>query len=233
MSNPITEAFVGANILVGVYQFLPRVFASIVLFLVGLFVAKIVKKIVVKILESINLTKLAKDTTFEKFLEKAEVKSKIEEIIGAIVNFLIVLVFVVTSINVLGIPTLSGLLNSILAYIPNVISTIFVLALGTLLAGVIESLVKGSVGQFDGRTSRMLGKVASYVMMVFTVMAAFNELGIAEEFMNILFIGFVSMISLGLGLAIGLGAKDVVSEFLTNWYKNLKMEVKEGKRKKK
>lgn len=224
--NPITEAFVGANILVGVYQFLPRVFASIIIFLLGLFLAKFIKKIVVKILESINLSKLAKDTTFEKFLDKAEVKSKIEEIIGSIVNFLIVLVFIVTSINILGIPTISGLLNGILGYIPNVISAIFVLALGTLLAGVIESLVKGSVGQFDGRTSRMLGKVASYVMMIFTIMAAFNELGIAKEFMNILFVGFVSMLSLGFGLAIGLGAKDVVSEFLTGWYRNLRSEVR-------
>lgn len=229
--NPLTEAFVGANILVIVYQFIPRLLAAIIVFLVGLFLGKIVKKISVKLLESLNLSKLSKNSSFEKFLEKAEVKAQIEEIIGSILKFLIILVFIVTSINILGIPTISQLLNNILAYIPKVISAIFVLGIGTLLAGIIESLVKGSVGQFDGRTSRLLGKIASYIMMIFTVMAAFNELGIAKEFMNILFIGFVSMLSIGFGLAIGLGAKDVVSEFLSGWVKNLKTEVNGNKKK--
>jgi hypothetical protein len=230
--SPLTDTFVGANILLGFYQFLPRLLGSILVFLIGLVLGKWLRKIVVRILESVNLSKLATNTTFEKFLKRADVKSKIEEIIGTALQWLLVLVFIVTAINILGIPTISELLNSILAYIPRVVSAIFVLGIGTLLAGVIESLVKGTVGQFDIKTSRLLGKIASYIMMIFAAMAAFNELGIAKEFINILFVGFVSMLSLGFGLAIGLGAKDVVADLLGSWYKRFRDDVRGEKSKK-
>jgi len=125
----------------------------------------------------------------------------------------------------LGIPTISQVLNSVLSFIPRIVSAIFVLGLGVILAGVIESLVKGAVGQFDVKLGRLLGKIASYIMVIVGAMAAFNELGIAKELINIIFIGLISTLSLGFGLAIGLGAKDLVSKILTDWYQRLKEEM--------
>ena len=54
-------------------------------------------------------------------------------------------------------------------------------------------------------------------------MAAINELGIAQSLINTLFIGVVATLSLGIGLAIGLGAKELVAKMLMDWYgKSLK-----------
>jgi hypothetical protein len=41
----------------------------------------------------------------------------------------------------------------------------------------------------------------------------------------ILFIGFVATISLGTGLALGLGGKNVVSSILTGWYEKTRKEI--------
>lgn len=227
MSSPINlnDFMIAANSASIFYNFLPRLLAAIVIFIIGLILANIFKKIVVKLLNSINLSKLTQKTAFEDFLQKAEIKTQIEDIIGGLLKWMVILVFTVTSVNVLGIPTISDVLNGIIAYIPRIISATVVLASGILLAGVLEGVVKGSVGQIDVKLSRLLGKIASYVMLIFAVMAAINELGIAKEFINILFIGFVSMLSLGFGLAIGLGAKDLVSQTLTDWHKQLKKEI--------
>ncbi|MGI5828041.1 MAG: mechanosensitive ion channel family protein [Patescibacteria group bacterium] len=224
----LQDALVGAtsNIFSVIYNFLPNLLGAILVFLVGLILASWVKALTIRVLNSINLSKLSKNTDFEKFLKKAEVKSQIEEIVGNILKWVLILIFTVAAINILGLPTISTVLNNILAYIPNVVSAIFVLAIGVLLAGFIERLVKGAVAQIDARMGRLLGKIASYTMIVLASMAAFNELGIAKEFINILFIGFVAMLALGLGLAIGLGAKDVVSEILMQWYKRFRDEVK-------
>lgn len=227
-SMSLQDALVGAtsNIFSVIYNFLPNLLGAILVFLVGLILASWVKALTIRVLNSINLSKLSKNTDFEKFLKKAEVKSQIEEIVGNILKWVLILIFTVAAINILGLPTISTVLNNILAYIPNVVSAIFVLAIGVLLAGFIERLVKGAVAQIDARMGRLLGKIASYTMIVLASMAAFNELGIAKEFINILFIGFVAMLALGLGLAIGLGAKDVVSEILMQWYKRFRDEVK-------
>jgi hypothetical protein len=118
-------------------------------------------------------------------------------------------------------------LNSILAYVPAVISAILVLFFGVLLAGLVESLVKGSIRSIDGKAARLLGKVSSYLVMTIAVLVAVSELGIASEFIMILFVGFVATISVGLGLALGLGGKDVVAKMLDEWYDKTKKELKE------
>jgi hypothetical protein len=58
--------------------------------------------------------------------------------------------------------------------------------------------------------------------MIFGALVAIGELGIAKEFINILFIGFIAMLALAFGLAFGLGAKEVVREVLENWYRSVK-----------
>lgn len=214
------------NIFSAMYQFLPRLFGAVAIFLLGLIISNWIKKIVVHILQSLNLTNLAKKTKIHGFLEKAEIKRKIEDVIGSLFKWLVILIFIVTSINVLGLTTIAGVLNNILAYIPSIISAIFVLGIGVLLAGFVEKVVKGAVAQFDARMGRLLGKVASYIMVIFAAMAALNELQIAEDLINILFIGFVAMLSIGFGLALGLGAKDVVSTVLLDWYKRFTDDVK-------
>jgi small-conductance mechanosensitive channel len=69
-------------------------------------------------------------------------------------------------------------------------------------------------------------KVSSYLIMVITVMAAVAELKIASQFISTLFTGFVYTLTLGLGLAFGLGSKDVVSDFMQEWYQTTKKELK-------
>jgi len=217
-----------SNITSMIYRILPNLFGSILVFVVGIILAKWIKTYSVKLLDSVNISKLTKNTDIEKFLKNADFKSRLEDIIGSALKWTVLLIFSVAAVNVLGIPTISDVLNQILNYIPRIVAAILVLGLGVFLAGVVEKLVKGAASQIDQRTGRMLGKIASYTMVVFTAMAAFNELGIAAALINILFIGLVAMLALGFGLALGLGAKDLVSTVLMDWYKKFKNEM-EGK----
>jgi small-conductance mechanosensitive channel len=132
-----------------------------------------------------------------------------------------------TSVTILGLEPLSAVLDKLLNYLPNIISAILVLFIGTLLAGVVESVVKGSIKTIDGKSSRFLGKIASYLVVSLTIMAAISELGIASEFITIIFIGFIAMLSVGVGLAVGLGGQDVVRKVLNTWYDRTVAEVKE------
>ncbi|HUV47324.1 MAG TPA: hypothetical protein VMW29_04265, partial [Candidatus Bathyarchaeia archaeon] len=65
-----------------------------------------------------------------------------------------------------------------------------------------------------------------YLIVIFASLAAINELKIAQALVNSLFIGFVAMLALGIGLALGLGAKDLVSRVLNEWYDNFRNQVK-------
>jgi len=207
--------------------FLPRILAALLIIIIGAFLAKALKRLVIRVLETFRVSALLKNTPIEHFVTNAEVGQKIEDIIGSLIYWLVMLVVLHTSVTVLGLQPLSAVLDRLLNYLPNIISAVLVLVIGTLLAGVVESVVKGSIKTIDGKSARFIGKISGYLVVSLAVMAAISELGIATEFITIIFVGFVAMLTLGVGLAVGLGGQEVVRKILNTWYEKTLEEVKE------
>ncbi len=204
---------------------LPSLLGGLVAFIAGIILGNLGKTAVVKALQAIKFENLIKDSKFREFLSRAELTEKVEVMLGEMVKWLIMVTFFIAATNIWGLTTVSQLLLGIVGYLPSVLSAVIVLALGILLAGLVESMVKAGLSSIDIRTSRLMGKVASYLVVTIAILAAFSELKIARDFINTLFIGFVAMLALGFGLAIGLGAKDVVSRVLTDWYSDVHKEL--------
>jgi len=222
------EAFLLAlsDTLTNILSYIPVILAALIVFLIGLILAKWARVLTVKVLKALRISALVRKSGFEPFLKKAEIKLNVEEILGGLVRWLIILVFFIATVNLLGLTTVSIILSSVLGYIPRVISAILVLTIGVLIAGLMEGIVKGALAQVDIKASRLLAKIASYLIVIFATLAAINELQIAQTLINTLFTGFVAMLALGVALAIGLGAKGLVSRILNEWYENLKKEIK-------
>lgn len=214
------------NTLGSVFSLFPKFLGAILVATIGVVIGNWAKSVLVKSLQLLRFENLIKDSKFKAFLLKAEVTGKVEEVIGSILKWLIVLTFFIAATNILGLSTVSNVLGGVLSYVPNVVSAVIVMAIGVLLAGILEGVVKGALASVDLKTARLMGKIASYTVVTITTLAAFSELKIASSFINILFVGFVAMLALGFGLAIGLGAKDVIGAALSDWYKELKRDLK-------
>lgn len=218
--------FLSNQMLTDIVIYLPKLLISMLVLVVGAALANTFRKVVIKLLEAMRVSSAFSKTPVEHFLKDAEVGNKIEEVIGSVLYWLVMLVVIHTTVSILGLESLTIILGSILSYLPTVVSAVIILFFGLLISGVVESLVKGAIKSVDGRSARLLGKISSYAVMTVTVLAAISELGIAKEFILIIFIGFVVMLSLGFGLALGLGGKDLVSMALADWYKKFKSDTK-------
>lgn len=224
----ITDTFISVffQLTTDFITFLPTFLVALVVFLLGLLLARVARNGMVKLFSALNLSKLTSSPSLVKFLKKAQIEKKIETVFGEIIRWLIILVFSITSLNLLGLSPLTEVLTGFLNYLPNLFGALILLLAGTLLAGFLEKVVKASLAGFDVRTSRIMGKFTSYLVMVIVILAAISQLGIAQYFINIIFIGFIAIITLALGLGLGLGSKDLIKKILENWYKNLKKQLK-------
>lgn len=206
--------------------YLPRLGAGLLVLIIGATVAKWLRKLLVSFLKNSKANSLVKNTPVEHFLKNAELQ-QVENVVGSVVYWLLMIIILHTVVSILGLSSLTVVLERVIEYIPRVISAVLILFFGVLVAGVTESLVKGAIKSIDGRSSRLLGKLTSYIMIILFVLAAISELGIAREFILILFIGLVSMLTIGFGLAFGLGGQDLVKKLLQEWYSQFSNEIKE------
>lgn len=215
------------NALAGMIAYIPQLAAALVIFVVGWILAKVIKGSVLKILKTVFDSKVVKKAPISDFFKRGELDHKIEDLIASVIFWIIMLVVIHSTVAVLGLSSLSHLLEQIINYIPNIIAAFIVFIFGVVLAGLVESLVKSAVRSIDGRDNKsalVAGKLAGYFVFSITGLVAVSELGIAREFILILFIGFVLMFSLGFALAIGLGAKDLIQEMLHDWYHQIREE---------
>lgn len=195
-----------------------RTVLALAIVLIGYGIAKLIQSAVVKGLETLRLSKMMERSPVGEYTKQPELATQIESIISSIIYWLLMLVVFNTAASAAGFTALEKLFSRILSYVPNLLVAVIILVLGTLLAGFFETVVKNSVRSFDPRAGRLMGKVTSYVIMALAVMIAISELGIAREYILVLFIGFVATLTIGVGLALGLGGQHLVKELLQGWY---------------
>lgn len=202
--------------------YLPRILAAVCVLFLGLILSKIVRKIVSKALSTIRVSSVIEKTPLELFLKNAELGHKLEDVVAGVVYWLSIFLTLYTAVSVLGLTPLTDIFQKIIEYIPHVFSALFIFILGVILAGVVETVIKGAMQGVDIHSTRLFAKVASYLVVTIGSLAAIAELGIASQFILILFVGVVFAFSLAGGLAIGLGSKQTVEKMLESWHKDSK-----------
>jgi hypothetical protein len=64
-------------------------------------------------------------------------------------------------------------------------------------------------------SAKMLGSLTKTAIIIFAVLSALVQLGIAVTLINTIFIGVVVAVSLAAGLAFGLGGKEMAARILS------------------
>jgi hypothetical protein len=155
------------------------------------------------------------------YLTKADIKTDFVGLIGVLVEWLIILVFFLAVVEILGLSVVSVVLAGVLGYIPNVVAAALIFAAGYIVAGLADGLVRGALVSIDHDAAKPVGRLARWVILVVAFFAAVDQLQIARGLIQTFFQGLTYTLVLVVGLSVGLGAKDLVSRVLNDWYEKI------------
>jgi hypothetical protein len=204
-----------------VLSIFPRILGAIVVFSIGLVLAFWVKRLVTELLKLVKLEKLAKTAGIDEYLTKADIKLNPVDLLATLVEWMIILVFFLAVVDILGLSVVSTVLTRVLGYIPNVVAAALIFAAGYIVAGLVDGLVRGALASVDHDAAKPVGKLAKWLILVVAAFAAIDQLQIARNLIATFFQGLTYTIVLVVGLSVGLGAKDLVSRVLTDWYEKI------------
>ena len=207
----------------GFLLFLPKIIGAIIVFIIGWLIALGIGKLIAGILVKIRFNKLFEKTGWKEALEKAEVKVNPSEFIGAICKWILVIVFLLASVEILGFVQFADFLKEVISWLPNLIVAAAIFVVAIIMADILEKIVKASVKKIGIRYVEFLGIAVKVAIYIFAALAILLQLGITPTIINTLVVGFVGMIALASGLAFGLGRKDAASKLI----KDLKEKISE------
>ena len=150
------------------------------------------------------------------------VKLTLSELLGVLVYWLVLLVIFMIAIDILGLTTVGELINKIVSYIPNVIAAIFIMIIGMFAAAFLANMVTATATNAGITQSRLLGKITQLAIIIFSVLLSLDQMQIAKNIVLLASGIVLASIGLGLALAIGLGCKDIVRDFVEDLIKRLK-----------
>lgn len=206
------------NALVRFVSFLPAIIGAAIILIIGWFIAGLLARLIERAMKAVGLENAVEHSGIGDFIRRSGTRMTTSGVIAALVKYFIFLIFVQAAANVLGIPQLTEIINRIILYIPNVIVAIAIIVIGSLIARFLSGLVRSSVSELGVGSPNLLATLTQYVIIGFSVIAAIDQLGIAATLINSLLIGLIGSVALAIGLAFGLGGRDVAAQITQKWY---------------
>lgn len=206
------------NALYGITNFVPTFVLGAIILLVGIILASVCKQIILELFKVIN---------FDTFLRKYGVPEGKDElnwanILAEIGRWFVIIVFLIPTADVWGLPQVIAVLNTFLFYIPNVFVAAIIALVGFVFARLAHDVVLASVKGVSPDVSHAIASVVRWAIIVFVLLAVLNQLGVAAELVRILFTGFVAMVAIAGGIAFGLGGQGVAKDVLESIKRKLK-----------
>jgi small-conductance mechanosensitive channel len=199
--------------------FIPQLVGAIVILIVGYLVAKILQRVVGRVLEAIGFDRWMEQGGMKQFLDRAQTNQTPHSILGLLVFWFVFIIAITMATDALGISQVSAVLGQLIAYIPNVIAAILILILAALLASFLADVVRGFTG------SGILASIARYAIIVYAVFAALTQLRVAVELTAPTFLILLGAVALAAAIAFGIGGREIAGDILEKAYNRGQQEV--------
>ncbi len=203
--------------------FAPLVIISLLVFVLGLVVAKGIGSLVEKLLMMAKLDSLLSKTGLRSFLDRAGVQLNSARFFAELFRWFIILAFLMATTDILRLNAVTQAIKDLLAYFPNLVVAAVVMILTLVFANFLQKVVKGAVAGADIKGGSFVSALVKWAVTIFGLLIALHQLQIAVDIINILFTGLVAMLAIAGGLSFGLGGK----EFAHDLVENLRRDVEE------
>ena len=210
------------SVLYGVMSFLPTIIIAIIVLLLGWVIGIALGKVVSQVVRSLKIDRALASAGVEDLVNKTGFKLDSGRFLGELVKWFVIVVFLVTALDILGLSDVNEFLQSVvIGYIPQVIAAVLILLIAVVIAEALRKTVVASAKAADIQSANFLGSVTKWSIWIFAILAALYQLGIGSVFIQTLFTGVIVALSLAFGLAFGIGGRDAAADYIAKMRKEI------------
>ncbi len=153
-----------------------------------------------------------------RVVEYAGLAQAPSEALGLLVYWLVLVTFLLSSIQMLGVTALSATLDRLLGYIPNLIGAALVGLLGVLLARFLGSMTASAAAAAGVPGAARFGFFVQVLAIGLVALVAIEQLGFATSILLGPLLVLSAIVGLTAGLAFALGARPIITHILAGHF---------------
>lgn len=131
-------------------------------------------------------------------------------VIATIVTIAIMIFFAIAATNMLGFPELTNILQTVLAQAGNVVFGAVLIALGVLIAKILQNLISDATGP------GIASNVTYWITVGLFVFIGLKQMSIGGPIVDYAFLALAVGAAVAFALAFGLGGRDAAAKVLTD-----------------
>ena len=204
---------------------IPALLKAGIILLVGWLLAKVVAKVIRRLLGAIGVDRLAERLMQIEFFQQSKINLVPSIIISRIVYYFIIIVFVMAAVEAMGLTMISQLLQDFIAYIPNGLTAFAILVLGIFVADAVKKVLVSACLSLGIASGNLIANVVFYFILLNILLIALRQAQLQTEFMedniSIMLAGVAGAFAIGYGLA----SRDIMSNLLAAFYNRGKIKI--------
>jgi hypothetical protein len=192
--------------------YLPRVAAAILVLIVGWLLARLLRLLVVRAIG--RLDRFWQRLISRRGLQHLQPRQPPARIVGELVFWLLMLMFVTLTTEILGLGIFVAWLKEIVTYLPLAAAGLLIVLVGFVVSSLARDLVASAAASAGLTQSDLLGRAAQFVILLTTIIIGVDQIGIDIEFLTVVAGILLGSLLGGTALAFGLGARTHVSNII-------------------
>jgi small-conductance mechanosensitive channel len=198
-------------------QFLPRLLAMLIIFVIGWFVAIILKYVMRRVLALARLKTLSRHSGITQLLVKADLPPA-AEVLSRLVFWVVWIGFLLLGVDTLGIPDFQQEIAKFFQLVPQIFVALLVLLLGMLAANFFSRATLLAAVNANLPSARLISGFVRLIIILLTVAMALEQIALARSTVLITFTIAFGAIMLALAIAFGAGGREVAKSMLERMF---------------
>lgn len=146
------------------------------------------------------------------------IRSSYASVTAKIVFWVTLLFFFTVAVNMLGLELFSRWLDSIVAYIPGLLTGLLIILAGFFVANIARTGIQSAMLRAGISQSSAMARSAQVIILFSAVIIGVEQIGLDVDFLSSLIVVVSGTLLAGASLAFALGARDMVANLLGAQY---------------
>ena len=207
-------------------EFVPRIFGSMLILLIGIGIARLAAYIIQRLLDRVGFDKIGNRLNEISIIKQLKTEIKLSEIIAKVLYYYILLMFITAATETLGVAAITEMVSSLVNFIPKLIVAAIMLQVGVLLADALRGAVLSVCQSFNIASGRLLSMIVFVFFLIITIISALGQAGINTELLESSFNLIIGGVIFSFAIGYGFASRDVMANILSSFY--TKNKFKEG-----